>query len=1347
MDAFKQTTPLDSGQADALIASLSTSFTLTQGPPGTGKSYMGTALVRVLLDNKAKGKLGPLLLVSYSNHALDGILENLLDAGVEQIVRIGSRSQSEKLTELNLREVAKETPMTKTERNERRGLTAGIKEDGLNITGILQEFSGLGLQHSIAAYLKENNPEQHDELFALKDEEGWEEVDRHTESRLCRWLEGALFPQVPNSGCRTVEELNACNLQETSLPERHSLHGHWISEIKYELRQRLAKSLRNYSEMKGKRDIIRTEIDRRTLLRVDIIGVTTSRLARNRALLQKLGSKVLIAGEAAEVQEPHLLTAMLPTIEHVILIGDHLQLRPQVRNYALSSESKVGKKYCLDVSLFERLIHPLLSTLTPLQFSILLRQRRMFPSISSLIRGTMYPLLEDAPNVSEYPDISGMRHRLFWLNHKNREDPQDPNLLSTSKTNEWEANMTTAVVHHLVRQGLYKPSEIAVLTPNLGQLCKLRDKLETSFEITLSKGDALALGEESDADESLDGDPDIASHDSGRHDKSFALQPGTTEGTLAEAVRLSTIDNFQGEEATVVVISLVRCNEDHKPGFLRTENRCNVLLSRAKHGMYIIGDAETAGVVPMWAKVIDMLKAGNNLGEKLELCCPRHPEKVMEISEPEEFAQLAPAGRCEEPCSRPLKCTHDCKESHCHADVLHDSVYCLEPCNRPIKCQNGHVCPRICGDNCPEPSSCPVIIPDQNIALECGHILTDPACWQMQDLEAFACQELVLKNVPGCKHTVLVTCSTDVSDPNFQCSAICNSSLLYCQHRSENVCSSCRTKQDGIVIAVDHGACTALCGKRYDNCIHACSRGCHADEDCSPCEAVSDRRCTHTKSHRGCSQYHVPCLELCTSCPSDSDCHMPCAMGACDAVPATRRCTKLLSCGCRCPSLDSELCPDAPRYCQKCRPSESLNQEADQIECKNYRDVDVDSHPVIVLDCGHIFTTRNLDLLMDMAKYYTLNSTGSPMTLKTTSPDPFPKGQLTSCPKCHGNLSNIARYRRLVHPALLVEDIQKFVCWSNGKLIPLTRRIMVEQNNLFGSADNAKLRTRSLVLIGSSDAQIAAIRGKGGLERYSSIFGARRLILGYLAEVRSAEQPFEQLRDMVKAIRGNNAEGGVTIFPFDGDAYLLRTRATLLGTAIHLRCDLVILSDILAVRYKMTTIAHDSSEIEVDFSQNRLDCEKLIHEALKSKHKLQQAEGHVFWARFAALEINASTSDGGIAIDDERTTMARLKDDAIGHLDAAESLCREGASETQSIVHEIAPTKRMLRGTVFYTPVTSSEMRAVASAMPTDFQTAGDWYCCVNEHPFTIGERNMSAEALKCPQCNGTVRGLEHEAA
>ncbi len=61
----------------------------------------------------------------------------------------------------------------------------------------------------------------------------------------------------------------------------------------------------------------------------------------------------------------------------------------------------------------------------------------------------------------------------------------------------------------------------------------------------------------------------------------------------SHGVRIATIDNFQGEENQIIIVSLVRSNPKHIPGFLKVQNRVNVLLSRAKHAQYIIGNRET----------------------------------------------------------------------------------------------------------------------------------------------------------------------------------------------------------------------------------------------------------------------------------------------------------------------------------------------------------------------------------------------------------------------------------------------------------------------------------------------------------------------------------------------------------------------------------------------------------------------------------------------------------------------------------------------------------------------------------------------------------------------------------
>ena len=57
-------------------------------------------------------------------------------------------------------------------------------------------------------------------------------------------------------------------------------------------------------------------------------------------------------------------------------------------------------------------------------------------------------------------------------------------------------------------------------------------------------------------------------------------------------IRIVTVDNYQGEENEIILLSLVRSNKENKIGFLEISNRVCVALSRARLGMFLFGNAE-----------------------------------------------------------------------------------------------------------------------------------------------------------------------------------------------------------------------------------------------------------------------------------------------------------------------------------------------------------------------------------------------------------------------------------------------------------------------------------------------------------------------------------------------------------------------------------------------------------------------------------------------------------------------------------------------------------------------------------------------------------------------------------
>ena len=172
-----------------------------------------------------------------------------------------------------------------------------------------------------------------------------------------------------------------------------------------------------------------------------------------------------------------------------------MQLRPRIQNYELSTENQRRQlKYNLDISLFERLcISGVRSTEKrnlEFPFAQLTVQRRMHPTIADLVRLPLYRDLEDHETVHTYPEVPGIYHRLFWLDHSHPEAGQNEfDLKGTSHSNDYEVEMVKQLASHLSKQGVYRDGDLAVITPYVGQLRKLRNDLRRVFSVQLSEKD------------------------------------------------------------------------------------------------------------------------------------------------------------------------------------------------------------------------------------------------------------------------------------------------------------------------------------------------------------------------------------------------------------------------------------------------------------------------------------------------------------------------------------------------------------------------------------------------------------------------------------------------------------------------------------------------------------------------------------------------------------------------------------------------------------------------------------------------------------------------------------------
>jgi hypothetical protein len=509
----------------------------------------------------------------YTNHALDQFLHELLNSGVTNILRIGSRTPSPRLEALSLDSYKKSKQFPRA-----RGLGKKISDCRASLEALSAEIQKVcrqveeGSAVVVKGFLKKRFPVCAESIFGGKSEGDGDGLglELGADDVMETWVSGDAPGDWSDSDVeRSIDQLLRVEIWTLKNSERARLYQYWHDSAFAELSQQFHDLMQRHSSEKQLLTSLFHTSDTQLLDRFHVVGVTTVGLANNSELLRGLRAKVLICEEAGEVLESHVLTVLLPSIQHAILIGDHLQLRPRISNLKLSMEyDRDGPKYNLDESLFERLANSRFrdwningeerGSKRGCRFPVaqLDHQRRMHPTISILVRETLYPYLRDHPNTTFYPEIPGMKRRLFWLDHCNMEDRGDPEEPMQSKTNMWEAKMVTALVRHLCRQGKYKPGEIAVLTPYVGQLRILKDLLEEVVELIIGERDMADLDDsEVEVDRSNRGGRKGAPPQ-GRQQQ----QQVVGKGKLLDELRMATVDNFQVRELATPIDCLWQLN-------------------------------------------------------------------------------------------------------------------------------------------------------------------------------------------------------------------------------------------------------------------------------------------------------------------------------------------------------------------------------------------------------------------------------------------------------------------------------------------------------------------------------------------------------------------------------------------------------------------------------------------------------------------------------------------------------------------------------------------------------------------------------------------------------------------
>ncbi|XP_077428659.1 NFX1-type zinc finger-containing protein 1 isoform X2 [Vanacampus margaritifer] len=1287
----KEMLSLDESQMRALRLALTKELAIIQGPPGTGKTYVGLKIAQALLNNhnlwEYPERNSPMLVVCYTNHALDQFLEGIYKFMPKGIVRVGGRSNSKVLEPLNLRELAASKVFRQKQPSYLRNafheimselndlensienykckrhcsLTSILRENILENymmeqhwgslhqpldlgiwdvnSSLIMEWLGILLMETDATNVDEAEAatelqeedliEVAEEAALIQDERIIEDnvdtrrgkddkEERRREAAALEILQKSMMAmgmdQDPQKTEQTqeqwqvqreqkrkmkykvkkklakkttmseAEERGILDVWALSMEDRWRLYRLWMVRFRADLRTKALVYEEEYQQAAERYAEIKRDETLCILRMAKVIGMTTTGAAKFRKVLQEVRPQLVIVEEAAEVLEAHIVTTLSQACQHLILIGDHQQLRPS------STEYDLEKNYQMGVSMFERLVN------MGLPFVRLDQQHRMRPEIACLLTPHIYKELENHPSVLNFDNIKGLKTNLFFLAHNQLEKQFKE---GRSHQNPHEATFVVALCRYLLLQE-YKPEQITILTTYTAQLRCLR-----------------------------------------------RLMPASQ----FKGVRVHVVDKYQGEENDIVLLSLVRSNMQGKVGFLNISNRVCVALSRAKKGLYCIGNSEMLGRVKLWSDIFSTLSEKGQIGKSLTLCCQNHPERQVQVSCANDFTQ-APEGGCTQPCEFRLDCGHVCA-SVCHPyDMEHKNYKCVKDCTK-ILCHLGHKCSLVCHAECPQ--DCPIMI--EKIIPKCQHKQMVPC---HQDPDTLICK-MPCERTLQCGHRCSTWCG-------LACTSKCKANVmlqLRCGHSQEGACfyqteenddgdydePPCTTRCEQL-LQCGH-ACRGTCGQCYNGrfhsaCFHRCDRllicshkcAVPCIRDCPPCQKPCENCCVHSKCKKECGKPCTPCNEPCASqCPHQSCsklCHEPCDRPAC-----SQPCAGTLSCGHPCIGLCGDKCPSKCRICHEDEVTEIFFGMEDDPEARFIQ----------LEDCGHIIEHTSMDTYMSMDEERQANEEGQ-VAIK-----------LKECPKCRTPIRKNLRYGSHINRSLAaIELVKEKIC---------------------GDQVDLKMHSEELLIV---------------LERLKTV--------GVLEDV--------QYMHMTRILTSKHISAN--------DIWVLENRLNFLTRMDKLRTAVKGTTLAKVNKFRKTMDTFQSWVNNQNFTQQQL---------FDLQRELQRL---TLWAEFIILSKAAETLGKSNDIDIE--TKKEIVEEVLRKVGQFTEDDEQRGNEALEAMKRKVPSKGL--------GISDEERKMIVSAMKIG---SGHWFQCPNRHVYVITECGGAMEARRCTDCDAMIGGGNHTLA
>lgn len=309
------------------------------------------------------------------------------------------------------------------------------------------------------------------------------------------------------------------------------------------------------SRLKERATELEIRINEQLFADAKVIASTLTSTA-NRVLTGRKFSTLFI-DEAAQALEPACWIAIRKA-GRVILAGDHQQLPPTVKCYE-------AEKQGLSHTLMEQIVARRPETVT-----MLTTQYRMNEEIMRFSSNWFYQGKVESAKEVKFRSILDLDRPMMWIDTSSLpEDEYREQFVGESfgRINKAEAQLTLQTLKdYFAKIGkqrvLDERLDVGVISPY---------KVQVQYMRQLVKKDA-------------------------------DLKP------FRHLITLNTVDGFQGQERDIILISLVRANDDGQIGFLRDLRRMNVAMTRARMKLIILGNAATLSHHPFYKKLYEYIQ-------------------------------------------------------------------------------------------------------------------------------------------------------------------------------------------------------------------------------------------------------------------------------------------------------------------------------------------------------------------------------------------------------------------------------------------------------------------------------------------------------------------------------------------------------------------------------------------------------------------------------------------------------------------------------------------------------------------------------------------------------------------